>query len=228
MHTDINACTHTRGCADTIKGCTESWLWEKNSFLHQGIEPASAKCLSDVLPTELHPNPCVSRDSSYFFFSLLFINLKTFLCLQLESTWSSLTCFLSSSGDDIQFCFPTRFEDLLLAFISTFFFKVENMRTVTFQTTTLGRPTDCQKAVMPMTTCGRRSGQGYERWRRSVTWWTCMACFMNCPLWAGLAAPGAWGQSHNTCAWFQTLRLSGDSLYWEAIRSVSSCLWVNL
>ena len=34
--------------------CTESGLWEKNPLLHRGIEPASAACRSDALPTELH------------------------------------------------------------------------------------------------------------------------------------------------------------------------------
>ena len=49
-------CNCTRGCKDTHKRvCTESWLWEKNPLLHQGIEPASAACQSDALPTELHP-----------------------------------------------------------------------------------------------------------------------------------------------------------------------------
>ena len=32
--------------------CTESWLWEKNPLPHRGIEPASAACRSDALPTE--------------------------------------------------------------------------------------------------------------------------------------------------------------------------------
>ena len=44
------------GYMDTHKRvCTESWLWEKNPLLHQGIEPASAACWSHALPTELHP-----------------------------------------------------------------------------------------------------------------------------------------------------------------------------
>ena len=40
---------------------TESCLWEKNPLQHWGIEPASAACRSDALPTELHPHP-FSRD----------------------------------------------------------------------------------------------------------------------------------------------------------------------
>ena len=39
------------GCTDTVR---ESALWEKNPLPHLGIEPASAACRSDVLPTELH------------------------------------------------------------------------------------------------------------------------------------------------------------------------------
>ena len=35
--------------------CTESWLWEKDPLPPRGIEPASATCRSDALPTELHP-----------------------------------------------------------------------------------------------------------------------------------------------------------------------------
>ena len=45
-----------RWCTDTRKRvCTESCLWEKNLLPHRGIEPASAACRSDALPTELHP-----------------------------------------------------------------------------------------------------------------------------------------------------------------------------
>ena len=39
----------THGVTDTHKRvCTESWLWEKNSLPHQGIEPVSAACQSDA------------------------------------------------------------------------------------------------------------------------------------------------------------------------------------
>ena len=55
--TDVNACGCTRGVyGHCERVCTESWLWEKNPLPHQGIEPASAAWLSDVL-TELHSNP---------------------------------------------------------------------------------------------------------------------------------------------------------------------------
>ena len=57
MHTDVNACDCMWGCIDTIKRvCTESWLWEKNPLQHWGIEPASAACQSNALPTVLHPH----------------------------------------------------------------------------------------------------------------------------------------------------------------------------
>ena len=57
MCTDVNACNCTWGCVDTIRVCTESWLWEKNPLLHQGTKPVSAACWSDALPTEQHPHP---------------------------------------------------------------------------------------------------------------------------------------------------------------------------
>ena len=50
VRTDVNECDCTRGCTDTRKrACTESWLWEKNSLPHRGIEPASAAWRSDAL-----------------------------------------------------------------------------------------------------------------------------------------------------------------------------------
>ena len=42
-------------CRHCKRVCTESCLWEKNPLLHWGIEPASAACRSNALPTELHP-----------------------------------------------------------------------------------------------------------------------------------------------------------------------------
>ena len=54
----VNACDCTQGlCRHHKRVCAESWLWEKNPFPHRGIEPASAACQSDALPTELHPRP---------------------------------------------------------------------------------------------------------------------------------------------------------------------------
>ena len=40
---------------------TENWFCEKNPLPHRGIEPASAACRSDALPTELHPHPLNDR-----------------------------------------------------------------------------------------------------------------------------------------------------------------------
>ena len=37
--------------------CTKNWLWEKKSLAAPGIEPVSAACRSDALPTQLHPCP---------------------------------------------------------------------------------------------------------------------------------------------------------------------------
>ena len=55
MCTDVNACSCTRGCTDTIRVCAESWLWgKKNPLPHQEIKPASVTCQSNDLPTELH------------------------------------------------------------------------------------------------------------------------------------------------------------------------------
>ena len=56
VRTDVNACDCTRGCTDTVR---ESALkidsGRKIPCPHRGIEPASAACRSDALPTELHP-----------------------------------------------------------------------------------------------------------------------------------------------------------------------------
>ena len=55
VHTDVNAVAHGGVWKPVCTETTQS-LWEKNSFPHQGIEPASAACQSDVLLTELHPH----------------------------------------------------------------------------------------------------------------------------------------------------------------------------
>ena len=48
------------GCTDTVRESALKVDWEKNPLLHRGIEPASAACRSDALPTVLHPAPfCV-------------------------------------------------------------------------------------------------------------------------------------------------------------------------
>ena len=55
LRTDVKVCDCTRGCSNTRKRvCTESWQGE-NSLPYRGMEPASAVCRSDALPTELHP-----------------------------------------------------------------------------------------------------------------------------------------------------------------------------
>ena len=71
----------TRGCTDTRKRvCTESWLREKNLLLHQGIEPVSAACRSDALPTELHPCPYSTSSISWIYRPLFFFFVGNF-CL---------------------------------------------------------------------------------------------------------------------------------------------------
>ena len=57
VRTDVNECGCTRGCRDSVRICTESWLMEKNPLPHLGIKPASAACRSDALPTDLHTHP---------------------------------------------------------------------------------------------------------------------------------------------------------------------------
>ena len=58
VRTDVNECDCTRGLNEYRKRvCTESLLWEKSPLPQRGIEPASAACRYDALPTELHPRP---------------------------------------------------------------------------------------------------------------------------------------------------------------------------
>ena len=57
MHTDVNACDCTWGCMDPVRESALKADREKNLLPHRGIEPASAECRSDALPTELHPYP---------------------------------------------------------------------------------------------------------------------------------------------------------------------------
>ena len=56
-HMLMHAIAHG-GCTDTVRVCTESWLWEKNPLSHRGLEPESVLRLtfqSHTLPTELFP-----------------------------------------------------------------------------------------------------------------------------------------------------------------------------
>ena len=50
MQLHIGVCRHCK------RVYAESWLWERNPLLHQGIKPASVACQSDALPTEPHPH----------------------------------------------------------------------------------------------------------------------------------------------------------------------------
>ena len=58
--------------------CTESWLWEKNLLLHRGMEPVSAACRSDALPTELQPHPQPQHLCVHKFVHLSYVS--KFLC----------------------------------------------------------------------------------------------------------------------------------------------------
>ena len=58
VRTDVNACDCTRVCTDAVGESALKVDWGgggKNPLPHRGIEPASAACRSDALPTELHP-----------------------------------------------------------------------------------------------------------------------------------------------------------------------------
>ena len=61
----VNACDCTQGRTDTVRESALKVDWEKNPLLQCGIEPASAACRSDALPTWLHPFP-------EFFFNIIF------------------------------------------------------------------------------------------------------------------------------------------------------------
>ena len=57
VHKHVNACDCTRGCTDTVSvSSLKVDCGEKNPLPHRRIEPSSAACRSDVLPTELHPH----------------------------------------------------------------------------------------------------------------------------------------------------------------------------
>ena len=57
LHADVNTCDCTWGYKDTVRESALKVDSEKNLLPHQGIEPASAACRSDALPTELYPHP---------------------------------------------------------------------------------------------------------------------------------------------------------------------------
>ena len=61
VHTDVYACDCTRGYTGTRKRvCSESSLREKSPLPHRGLEPTSAACRSNALPSELLPAPVKS------------------------------------------------------------------------------------------------------------------------------------------------------------------------
>ena len=65
VRTDVNARDCTRGlCGHRKRVCTESWLWEKNSSSHRGIEPDSAACRSGALTSELLPRPLLCSSTT--------------------------------------------------------------------------------------------------------------------------------------------------------------------
>ena len=53
VRTYVNACDCTQGCTDTESESELKVDWEENPLPHRAIEPASAACRSDALPTEL-------------------------------------------------------------------------------------------------------------------------------------------------------------------------------
>ena len=79
--TDVNVCDCTWVCADTCKRVrTESWLWEKNPLLHQGIEPASMPWWSDAVPTELHPHPILLPSEAATIITLIVLQPLCCVC----------------------------------------------------------------------------------------------------------------------------------------------------
>lgn len=88
------------------------------------------------------------------------------------------------------------------------------------QPTITGRHTDYLKVLMHLIIMDRQSGQGFGRWRQSVTWWICMDSSMNSHPWGGLGVPGQSNQYPSIFVLFLTLPLIGVSLYQEETRSV--------
>ena len=91
MCTGVSACDCTQGCTDTCKRvCTESWLWEKSPLQHLGIEPVSAACWSDAVPTELHS---LSILDLFWFFS--WMKYFHYLCLWSSFHYPGAKCFIT-------------------------------------------------------------------------------------------------------------------------------------
>ena len=81
---------HTGVYGHRKRVCTEGWLWEKNPLPHRGIEPVSAACRSDALPTELHPHPISKSLDIKSFFMVTSLGAMRFPAVSL--------CFKSSEG----------------------------------------------------------------------------------------------------------------------------------
>ena len=71
--------------------CTESWLWEKNLFLHdKKIKPAIVACQSDALPTEVHPHRRNSSNSTKWTDSVnSFISFSLWKFCRTHKEWPS-------------------------------------------------------------------------------------------------------------------------------------------
>ena len=82
----FNVCTNVmhviahRGCSvRTLRVCTESLDWEKNSLLHQGVQPASVACWTWLSTNWASFLPC-----PVFRFAFLFLCVCLFLCLSVS------------------------------------------------------------------------------------------------------------------------------------------------
>ena len=61
------------GCTDTVRESALKVDWEKNPLPHRGIEPASAACRSDALPTELTPPPPTHTHTHIYLCNLIYL-----------------------------------------------------------------------------------------------------------------------------------------------------------
>ena len=99
---NVNACD----CAQVVYGhrkrvCTESWLWEKNPLARGGIEPVSAACRSDAVPTELYPHPPFHnslRSWAQFYKAIRSFDTHKF-CTTSSPTWEQVyDCLVSRAS----------------------------------------------------------------------------------------------------------------------------------
>ena len=101
MRTDVNACDCARGCTDTVREPALKVDWEKNPLLHRGIEPASAACRSDALPTELHPplcHMCTERLTSQPEKSVCTAQIAESVSLEKMTAFRHCTCYALCVG----------------------------------------------------------------------------------------------------------------------------------